>query len=169
MTKEMSMKYVMLAFMLLVSVSAYTARTTSQEPTQLDDLIRGEMAAMEAYDVALKDVKDKNQKSKLQKIRNEHEKNISILSKFVASKTELLEDTSDSGPWGEFAKAWTKTRSFVDNEGALKALRQGEEHGVKEYKEALEDKSINAQLKDTIRKQMLPNQEKHIETLKTLI
>ena len=55
----------------------------------------------------------------------------------------------------------------MGNDTALTALRQGEEHGIREYKEALEDESISKELKQAIKTDMLPKQEKHIETLKT--
>lgn len=170
--------------MLLVSISAFTAnqnkntqtqmntptaKPQNTETTQLDDLMRGEMAALKAYDQALKDVKDEKQKTKLQAIRKDHEKAVSVMSKYVAGKPDLLDDTSKAGAWGTFAEAWTKTRSLTGNEGALKALRQGEEHGINEYQEALEDDSINKELKDKIRAELLPNQKKHIETLRTIL
>lgn len=177
------MKYALLMFTLLFSVSAFTAtnkksETTAmnpptakvqEEPTQIDDLIRGELAALKAYDVALKDTKDPKQREKLQKIRNDHEKAVSKLSKYVASKPELLEDTKEAGPWGQFAKLWTKTRSFTGNDGALKALKDGEEHGVEEYEEALKDETIPKELKQAIKNDMLPQQKKHMESLNKLI
>lgn len=176
------MKFVFL-FMMIVSVSAYSANTKKadttamnpptekpvEEPTQLDDLIRGELAAIKAYDVALKDVKEPKQREKLQAIRNDHEKAVSKLSKYVAAKPELLEDTKEAGPWGQFAKAWTKTRSFIGNDGALKALKDGEEHGIEEYEEALEDESIPKELKQAIKTDMMPKQKKHMESLNKLI
>lgn len=178
------MKYAILIFTLLVSLSAFTSNSNKQEqttaknpptakpqeePTALDDLIRGELAAMKAYDVALKDVKDPKVKEKLKSIRNEHEKAASLLSKHVASKPELLEDTKEAGPWGQFAKTWTKARSATGDQGALKALHDGEEHGLDEYKDALDDESISAKLKETIKTKMIPNQKKHMETLNQII
>lgn len=163
------MRFMLFILMMMLSFGAYSAKTAKTEPTQLDDLIRGELAALKAYDQALKDVKEPKQREKLQAIRKDHEKAVSKLSKFVASKPELLEDTKEAGPWGEFAKAWTKTRSFVGNDGALKALKDGEEHGIEEYKEALDDDSVPKELKQAIKNDMLPNQKKHMETLNKLI
>ena len=165
------MKMTLAILSLVFCMTAFGAPTAKpmEEPTQIDDLIRGELAALKAYDVALKDVKEESQKMKLQKIRKEHEKNVSILSKYVASKPELLEDSKEAGVWGQFAKTWTKTRSFIGNDGALKALKDGEEHGIGEYEEALEDDSIPKTLKETIRTELLPKQKKHMETLNTLI
>lgn len=179
------MKYLVLTFMLVFSVTACAANKSKKESakahspvtekprndqvTQLDDLMRGEMAAMKAYDQAISDIKNEKQKSTLQQIRKDHEKAVSAMSKYVAGKPDLLSDTEEAGPWGTFAKAWTKTRSLTGNEGALKALRQGEEHGIKEYEEALKDENIPNELKQMIKTELLPNQKKHIETLKTIM
>lgn len=176
------MKYIVLSFMLIVSLSAFTAnqrkarsnsfkQTSAMKytPTQLDDLMRGEMAALKAYDQALTDLKDENERSKLLAIRNDHEKALSAMSKYVEGKPELLKDTEEAGPWGTFAKNGTKGRGVTGNEGALKALRQGEEHGINEYEEALKDEKISKGLKDQIKSQFLPNQKKHIKSLNELI
>lgn len=171
------MKYLILMFMFLVSVSAFTAgekkATTTLpkegEATQLDDLMRGEMAAMKAYDTAIKESKNEKEKATLEMLRKDHEKAVSALSKYAAGKPEVLEDTESAGAWGTFAEAWTKTRSLTGNEGALKALKQGEEHGINEYEEALEDDNVPKALKDQIRAELLPQQKKHIQTLKTFM
>lgn len=171
------MKYLMLVFMLIVSISAYTAGEKKAstmmpkegESTQLDDLMRGEMAAVKAYDTAIKDTKNAKEKATLESLRNDHQKAVTTMSKYTAGKPEMKEDVKDAGAWGTFASAWTKTRSVTGNEGALKALQQGEEHGIDEYNEALEDDNFPKALKDQIRAELLPAQKKHIETLKTFM
>lgn len=176
-TGEKKMKYLILMFMLLVSVSAFTAgekkaaTTLPQEgeATQLDDLMRGEMAAMKAYDTAIKETKNAKEKTTLEAIRKDHEKAVATMKKYAAGKPEILEDTKSAGAWGTFAEAWTKTRSLTGNGGALNALRQGEEHGINEYEEALKDDNVPKALKDQIRAELLPQQKKHIETLKTFM
>ena len=50
----------------------------------------------------------------------------------------------------------------------MAALQQGEEHGVSEYEEALEDKSIDAEIKEVIRDELLPPLREHIATLQSL-
>lgn len=181
------MKYAFLLFAMIVSFSAMTAnmnkntmsaqpnqnkmtaKPSNDEATQVDDLVRGELAAMKAYDQLISDTKDEKQKAKLQMIRKDHEKAVSKLSKYVAGKPELLEDTEKAGPWGTFAKTWVKGGKLMGNDGALKALQQGEEHGIREYEEALEDDSVNMELRNTIKAELLPNQKKHIETLKSFM
>lgn len=164
------MKLIALASLLFAfSAAAETARPTNTEATQLDDLIRGEMAAVKAYDTALGDMKAGAEKTRLEGIRADHQKAVDGLSKFVAGKPSLLEDVESAGAWGSFASAWTKGGSLMGNTAALKALQTGEEHGISEYKEALDDKSIPANLKAEIKTNMLPRQQKHIETLKTFM
>lgn len=73
--------------------------------------------------------------------------------------------------WGTEATRWTKTRSAVQGqeEGALEALHDGEEHGLGEYQEALEDDSVGPQLKKTIRERLIPNQKSHMKKLNQMI
>lgn len=151
-----------------VNAAGATAKPQNNEATQMDDLIRGEMAAVKAYDTALKDLKGP-ERERLQAIRQNHQSNVDRLSKYVAGKPDLLEDTESSGAWGTFASAWTKGGKLIGNDAALKALQTGEEHGINEYEEALEDDSIPKNLKAQIKDDMLPKQKKHIETLKSFM
>jgi hypothetical protein len=146
-----------------------TAKPTNKEATQLDDLLRGEMSAVKAYDTALADMKAGPEKTRLMGIRNDHQNAVDSLSKYAAGKPDILEDTESSGAWGSFASAWTKGGKVLGNEAALKALQTGEEHGISEYKEALNDNSLDQNLKMRIKSEMLPRQEKHIDTLKTFM
>lgn len=142
-----------------------TAKPQNDVATQLDDLVRGELAALKAYDTVLKDVTGK-EKEQLQQIRQNHQSNVNHLSKYVAGKPELLEDTESAGVWGTFVKGWTKGGKLLGNDTALKALQTGEEHGINEYQEALEDETIPKDLKAKIKDEMLPKQKQHIDTLK---
>lgn len=146
-----------------------TAKPKNNEMTQMDDLIRGEMAAVKTYDTVLADLKTGPEKERLTAIRADHQAAVDRLSKYVAGKPDLVEDTESAGAWGGFATAWTKGAKLMGNKAALGALKQGEEHGISEYKEALEDKSIDAGLKAQIKNEMLPKQQKHIDTLKTFM
>ncbi len=169
------MKTLLMTVILLVSTSSFSAENTSKsknamnanQPTQLDDLIRGEMAAVKSYDTVLKKVKDPKELEKLKAIRQDHVTAVEKL-KTYANK-DVKEDTDSAGPWGTFAKAYTGGAKLFGDETALKALKQGEEHGINEYQEALEDENIKPELKQTIRTQFLPKQKEHINTLKTFM
>jgi demethoxyubiquinone hydroxylase (CLK1/Coq7/Cat5 family) len=156
----------MLALSLLITGVVFAA---NHEPTKLDNLIRGELAALQSYDAVLKDTKDKIQMNRLQEIRNDHVDAITILSKYTIDKPTILAETETAGAWGDFAKAWTKGAKLMGNKTALKALTQGEEHGINKYTEALEDKTLKAELKTAIRLKMIPAQKAHIEILKSFM
>lgn len=170
------MKVLLMTLILGISVSSFAAAdkkhtmdsvTNSAErftsTTQLDDLIRGEMAAVKAYDSVVTKVKDEKELAKLKTIRQNHMDAVTKLKTFA--NKEVKEDTKSAGAWGAFATAYTGGAKLMGNEMALKALRQGEEHGISEYKEALKDKSIQPELKQMIKTQFLPKQEEHIQTI----
>lgn len=135
--------------------------------TQLDDLIRGEMAAVKTYENVIKDNKNQDEVKKLTTIKQNHQNAVTKLKTYA--NTEVKEETKGSGAWGSFTKAYTSGAKLFGNETALKALQQGEEHGIKEYKEALNDDSISNDLKTLIKTQFLPKQEEHIKTLRTFM
>ncbi len=152
-----------------MSAGAMTAKPTNNEMTQMDDLIRGERAAVKTYDTVLADLKAGSERERLMAIRTDHQAAVDRLSKYVVGKPDLAEDAGSAGVWGGFATAWTKGAKLFGNEAALRALKQGEEHGISEYKEALNDDSFDKGLKAQIKNEMLPKQQKHIETLKTFM
>ena len=71
-------------------------------PSQLDDLIRGEMAAVKTYNVVLEKVKNAEELKNLKAMKEDHEKAIVTLKRFATS--DVKEDTTSSGVWGEFTK-----------------------------------------------------------------
>ncbi len=148
---------------------AMTAKPKNNEMTQMDDLIRGEMAAVKTYDTVLADLKAGSERERLSAIRADHQAAVDRLSKYVAGKPDLVEDVESAGAWGGFATAWTKGAKLMGNSAALRALKQGEEHGISEYREALGDDSIDSGLKAQIKSEMLPKQQKHIDTLKSFM
>lgn len=160
-------KMKVLLSVLALSFSANMMAANTQGPTQLDDLIRGEMAAVKAYDSILTKVKDEKELKSLKTIREDHVAAVGKLKTFASS--DVKEDTKTAGPWGTFAEAWTGGAKLMGNETALKAVIQGEEHGITEYKEALEDDTIKSELKQAIRTQFLPKQQEHIKTIKSMM
>ncbi len=180
------MKALLLTTVLAVSAGSISAQTNTntkstttnvsnkatnalgmEKATQLDDLIRGEMAAVKSYDTVLTKVKDEKELAKLKAIREDHVNAVTKLKTFATK--DVKEDTTSSGPWGGFASAYVGGAKLFGNETALKALTQGEEHGIREYKEALNDENIKPELKEMIKTQFLPKQEEHIKTIKTFM
>jgi glutaredoxin-related protein len=134
---------------------------------QVDELIRGEMAAVRSIDTVLEKIQDVNEKTHLSTFRQDHLYAIDVLKRFADSDIE--EDTQSAGPWGGFAQTFVSGASLFGDKAAVKALKVGEEHGIKEYQEALEDDSINMELKEVIRAELIPNQQRHINAIERFV
>lgn len=76
-----------------------------------------------------------------------------------------MEDTTKAGAWGTFATSWVGGAKLFGDKTALKAIKEGEEHGIGEYQEMLADKSLTPALKRVINQQLLPAQHAHIKTI----
>jgi hypothetical protein len=77
------------------------------------------------------------------------------------------EPSDSSGAWGAWAKTVQGTANLLGDNTALKSLKEGEEHGLKDYQEAVDDVDpTSAQL---IQNQLIPAQQRHINLLDQLI
>ena len=129
----------------------------------VDELIRGEMAAVQSIDQILNKIKDSVEREKLSTIRQDHVRAVDRLKSY--SGPGFSSKIDSAGPWGTFAQAFTGGASFFGDKAALQALKIGEEHGLQEYKEALENGDINTELRTVIQSELLPNQEKHLSII----
>ncbi len=143
--------------------------TTTESTSTLNSLLRGEMSALQTYGQVIEKLKDDNApgSAEFHQLRKDHRDAAEALQRFVAVQGN--EPSHDSGPWGAFAKAVTGTAKLFGNTAALKALKEGEEHGVKEYESALEDESLPAAARSLIRDTLLPRQRQHIPTVDRLM
>ena len=66
-----------------------------------------------------------------------------------------------------WAKTVQGTMSLFGDTASLKALKEGEEHGLKDYQEALDD--VDANSAQLIQNQLIPAQQRHINLLDQLI
>jgi hypothetical protein len=130
---------------------------------QVEELIRGEISAIESFDVVMKKLDDAQEKQHLSTIREDHVNALNTLKRY--SGNEFKAGVQDSGPWGSFTKSFAGGASLFGDKAALRALKIGEEHGRSEYKELLNDKSIDQSLREVITTELLPAQERHIQTI----
>src|SRR5690606_5342920 len=131
---------------------------------ELNELLRGELSAVETYRQAMEKV---GRRAELENILKEHQTAVEELRTEVSKAGET--PSKDSGVWGSWAQAVTGTAKAFGTESALMALKQGEEHGLDEYEDLLDEDDIDVQVKNLIRDKYIPNQRKHIETLNRLI
>jgi rubrerythrin len=131
-----------------------------------NQLLRGEISAVETYNQALEKFKDGGDSAILSEIRNDHNTSCGLLRDHLRAMGAT--PSSDSGVWGGFAKAVEGTAKLLGSVPALKVLEEGEQHGIREYRDALEDTGVMEEIKSVIRASLLPPLEKHIATLQRL-
>lgn len=133
----------------------------------LNRLIRGELSAIETYRQALDKMKDAPEATELHAIMVEHRSAAQVLREHVKERGGNPAD--GSGPWGAWAKFVEGAAQLFGNAAALKALKEGEEHGIKEYEAFLQDPNADQECKDLVRTQLLPQGRAHIPIVDRLI
>jgi uncharacterized protein (TIGR02284 family) len=133
----------------------------------LNSLLRGEISAVETYEQALDKLSATKGAADLHRIRQEHQHAADTLRAHVQQQGGKAE--RGSGAWGMFAKAVEGTAKLFGNDAALKALKEGEEHGVKKYERALADKSLPPDSQSLIASFLLPQTEAHVPVLDRLM
>lgn len=137
---------------------------------QLNSLLRGEIAATETYRMAIEQVGNGDDSSManaglLREMGEEHGRAAQTLRDRIK---ELGGEPSDSsGSWGIWAKFTQGSANLFGDSSALKSLKEGEEHGLKEHQGAVDD--VDAASADLIRNQLVPAQQRHINLLDQLI
>jgi bacterioferritin (cytochrome b1) len=153
------------------STSAGTAGSGDEAVRQLNSFLRGEISAAETYRMAIDKVADSEQASAnanlglLREIQEEHGRAAQALRDRIR---ELGGEPSDSsGAWGAWAKFSQGTANLFGDASSLKALKEGEEHGLKDYQEGCDD--VDAVSADLVQNQLIPAQQRHINLLDQLI
>src|SRR5262249_46831969 len=139
---------------------------TDKTMDALNELLRGELAATETYQQAMAKVGNEPGAAELRRIHDEHRTAANTLRQHVhhhAGKPD-----QGSGAWGSFAKAVEGAAKLFGNTAALKALKEGEEQGVKDYEAALKG-GLPADCQELIRNQFLPQTRAHIQVLDRLM
>src|SRR5205814_3321751 len=135
-----------------------------------NSFLRGEISAAETYRMAIDKVSDSDTSQAanlglLREIQEEHGRAAQALRDRIR---ELGGEPSDSsGAWGAWAKFIQGTSNIFGDSSSLKSLKEGEEHGLKDYQEGVDDIDMtSAQL---VENQLIPAQQRHINLLDQMI
>jgi bacterioferritin (cytochrome b1) len=152
-------------------VTGSNAADPNEAVRQLNSFLRGEISAAETYRMAIDKLADSEQTAAqtnvglLREIQEEHGRAAQTLRDRIQ---ELGGEASDSsGAWGAWAKTVEGTMNIFGDTSALKGLKEGEEHGLKDYQAGVDDVDpTSAQL---VQNQLIPAQQRHINLLDQLI
>jgi DNA-binding ferritin-like protein len=136
---------------------------------QLNSLLRGEISAAETYRQAMDKVSDSDDVpgsvGLLREIQEDHGRAAQALRERIRALGGTPSDSS--GAWGVWAQTVQATANLFGDASALKSLKEGEEHGLKDYREGVED--IDAASANLIQNHLIPAQQRHINLLDQLI
>ncbi len=122
----------------------------------LNELLRGELSAVESYDKALPAVEDKPAlRSDLQECRASHELRVERIRRAIIDAGG--EPAHASGAWGLFAKAVAGGARALGWKTVITTLEEGEDHGLKEYDDALP--RLGESVRQLVTTQLYPEQQ----------
>ena len=140
------------------------------EPNDLNSCIRSELAATETYRQALEKQRERHGQEpafrELDDMMREHEEAAERWRAIVPRLGGT--PTTDSGAWGTWSKTVMGTAKLFGDKAALKALKEGEESGLKEYRAFADDESAPPEVK-SLAAQLAKRREAHIGVLDRLI
>lgn len=142
------------------------AKQPNEAVGQLNSLLRGEISAKETYVQAIEKlgVEGRAEVEILRGIAREHADAVDRLRDAVESAGGTPADSS--GVWGAFARSVEGSAKALGDAAAIKALKEGEEHGLKDYESALENVDADSQ---RLIADFIPAQRRHIQQLDSLL
>ena len=144
-----------------------TTAATDRSVDVLNSLLRGEISAQEAHEKALALAGDMtaSEAEELRRVSAEHTRAAEAL------RTEVFRlggvPAGSGGAWGAFARAFQSSANLLGVATAFSSLREGEEHGLREYREALE--ATTGPTTTLLRDVLIPGQVEHVAALDAIV
>jgi hypothetical protein len=137
---------------------------------EMNNLLKSELSAIETYQQALDkegaDPEHVTAVNELSAILDDHQRAASRIE--AAIRQQGGQPVHGSGAWGTWSKIILGTAQLFGDKAALKALKEGEESGLKEYEEVLGDTDIPQDQK-TLINDLVATQRMHVQTLDGLM
>lgn len=131
----------------------------------LNSLLRGEISACETYRMAIEKIgDDASLRTTLSECLSSHESRVQLLRERIVQLGGTAAE--GSGPWGAFAKLVEGGAKLFGDKSAIAALEEGEDHGLKDYREEL--KKLDGTARGFVESQLFPAQERTHRTLSSL-
>jgi len=133
----------------------------------IDEILRGEISAVEAYQQISEKVNSDPEASRIDQFAKHHASAVDFWKKQAKFHGYVPEQSSSV--WGKAVEAFVGTSKLIGESTALKALKLGEEHGLKNYEKMLTSDELSAGQKLEIRNQFIPRQKRHIEGINAIL
>lgn len=144
-----------------------TKSNKTPEIQDLEKIMQVEISAVEAYRQVVKKYPAYEHEHDLRSILADHENAVEFWKTQLMSKAAPIEESS--GPWSVVIDTFGDFDKLHADSATLKALKEGEEHGLSVYEDLLHDNKVNFQSHSFIKNICLDQQIKHIAVLDGLI
>jgi hypothetical protein len=143
-------------------------RNGSVKVEELNKCLRSELSAMETYRQALEKTRAQyGQDTKIEQlsqILKDHQEAAARLRPLIEQQGAM--PSNDSGAWGAWSKTVMAAAKLFGDKPALKALKEGEESGLKEYQRIAQNAGAST---ENIVSSFVARQQHHIWNLDRLI
>lgn len=131
---------------------------TKSSIDKLNSLLRGEMSAVETYQMALGKL-DRTSTARDELLVNlkSHQDRVIALQDAIAAAGGT--PAKSSGPWGTFAKIVEGTAKALGDKAAVAALEEGEDHGLKDYRAEVDD--VDPRWRQIVNQMIVMQQQTH--------
>jgi hypothetical protein len=133
----------------------------------INEILRGEVSATEAYDQVYENFQSDVDAHKLISMKEEHERAIQYWTTEAIDEGKIPE--LESSLWGSMVEIFIGASKIIGDNTALAALKRGEEHGLDNYEKMLDFSSLTKLQKRQILNVFIPRQKRHIEILDSMI
>ena len=130
----------------------------------LNDLLRGEISAVETYRQAIDRLSASPNRVELEQCKRSHELRVNQLREQVVRLGG--QPAQGSGAWGTFAKLVEGSAKLFGEKAAIAALEEGEDHGLKLYRDDMA--KLDAVTRVLVERDLLPEQERTHSALSAL-
>jgi uncharacterized protein (TIGR02284 family) len=143
---------------------SYETKANEKIIDTLNSYLRGELSAVETYRQALVKIEDEFLRASLHELSQSHQHRVSVLRSRIA---QLGGDAAQSsGMWGGFAKLVEGGAKTFGIKAALAALEEGEDHGMRMYRDDTDD--LDASLQALVLNELLPEQQRSHDQMSNL-
>jgi hypothetical protein len=132
----------------------------------LNKFLRGELSAVETYRQALERLSSSACATDLTENKRSHEQRVEMLRNQILRMGGKPSD--GSGPWGGFAKLIEGGAKLFGEKAAIAALEEGEDHGLKLYRNQSDLEKLDLATRDFVERSLLPEQERSHRTASAL-
>ncbi len=133
---------------------------------KLNDFLKSEIAAVETYGQAIEKAgQSSTVVQRLVELRQSHSSRARLLRERIVALGGV--PAEGSGVWGGFAKLVEGGAKTFGEKAALSALEEGEDKGLQEYRDEIED--LSDATRQFVASMILPEQQRSHDTLSRML